>query len=376
MKELRTETLVKRSALTCAVMSGIIAVLSILVDSTFAAVVPLSRMGEPFYSKTLQIEWAVATNSLPATVMIFKVVPASFSPAVVSNLVRLGAFTATDRVQSLVPEIHNPKGVLSFQSSDKRSSLSIFPSYGFASFSSEGDFTAASENVPSQTRAFELGTNVLKQLELPAGQLETSGDQQPRAWFSPGTRGRGDKQTHKLVKQPWSMGIEFRRELEQIPCDDEHLRIRFESRERTASLELCWHGVQPLKRCSVATKKQIITWITEGRAHVGYSVMTGARWIKMSDIKRLTIKKITLHYSTASFSSDQGDDVLADRLYPYGEFEVEAELGPGDTECFQLLCPITREGLNRGSHKGGEFGVFPSALYEKQMHEEKNGQPN
>jgi hypothetical protein len=171
----------------------------------------------------------VATNSLPAIVTIFKVVPASFSPAVVSNLVRLGSFTATDRVQSFVPGTRLPKGALGFQRPDESSSLSIAPSHGFISFSSEGDFTTPSEKVPSQTRAFELGTNILKQLELPAGQLLTSDDQQPRAWFSPGTRERGDKQTHKLIVEPWSMGIEFRRKLDQIPCDDEHLHIRFES---------------------------------------------------------------------------------------------------------------------------------------------------
>ena len=118
-----------------------------------------------------------------------------------------------------------------------------------------------------------------------------------------------------------------------------------------------------------------MTWIKEGRARVGYTVMTGARWIKMSQIKRLIIKGITPHYSAATYLSG-GDDVPADRLYPYAVLEVEAELSPGDTEAFRLFCPITREGLNRESHKSGEFGIFPSALYEKRMQEEKNGQPN
>lgn len=258
----------------------IIAVQTVLIGGALAATVPLEKIGEPFYCEKLQVEWRVATNGLPATVTIFKVVPASFSPAVISNMVRLGSFTSAERVRSFLLAMLFPKS-LAYRSSDESVSLSIMPSHGLISFSTEGDFTTSSESVPSQTRAFELGTNILKQLELPAGQLQTGGDQQPRAWFYPGTRGHGDKQTHKLIVEPRSMGVEFRRNLDDIPCDDEHLHIQFESRERIASLELCWHGVKALKRCPVATKEQIMTWIKDGRARVGYSVMTGARWIKM-----------------------------------------------------------------------------------------------
>src|SRR5450759_618358 len=51
---------------------------------------------EPFYSPKLQVVWA-ATNKLPATVRIFKIVPANFSPTAISNLTAMGGSAVAKR---------------------------------------------------------------------------------------------------------------------------------------------------------------------------------------------------------------------------------------------------------------------------------------
>ena len=353
----------------------IIAVQTVLIAGAFAALAVPDGLWQPFYCEKLQVEWDVASNTLPATVAIYRVVPALFSPTAISNLVQLGSFTPRDRVRSFVLAVVYPKA-LAFKNSDETATLSIAPSLGTIEFSSEADSTAPLENVPTQTRAFELATNILNQLELPTGEFQTGGEYQPRAWFYPGTRGHRDKQTRKLIVEPCSMGIEFRRKLDNIPCDDERLHIEFESRERIRHLELHWHGVKPAKRCPVATKEQIMAWIKEGRARVFDAAVTGARGLSVCGIKRLTIKGMSLHYSPVTFYGEDGKERTVNRLYPYAVLDVEAELGPGDKEKFPLFCPVAAEGLNPTLRKSGGFAVFPSALHERRTKEEKDGQPN
>jgi hypothetical protein len=347
----------------------ITALQSILAGGTVGAAVPLEELGEPFYSVTLQVEWKVATNPLPATVTIFKVVPVSFSPAVISNVVRLCSSSSTDSVQSLGSPTKLPNGALRFQSPDGSSGLSIVPAEGLVVFYAPGDHRPPFQNVPDKTRAFELGTNILKQLPVPSFELQTGADQKPHALFGAGTY------THRGISERCDMRVVFCRKLDEIPCDDEELRIHFGVEERITQLELRWHGVRAVKSCPVATKEQMMAWIREGRARVLSLVTTGMRGINVSEIKRLIIKRITLHYSAATYLSG-GEYVSMDRLYPYAVLEAEVELGPGDTETCYLFCPVTDEGLNRASHKSGEFGVYPSKLLEKRMQEEKDRHAN
>ena len=119
-----------------------------------------------------------------------------------------------------------------------------------------------------------------------------------------------------------------------------------------------------------------MAWIKEGRARVFDAAVTGARGLSVCGIKRLTIKGMSLHYSPVTFYGEDGKERTVNRLYPFAVLDVEAELGPGDTEKFPLFCPVTAEGLNPALRKSGGFCVFPSALYERQAKEEKGRQPN
>src|ERR1017187_215838 len=198
-------------------------------------------------------------------------------------------------------------------------------------------------------RAYELGTNILRQLELPPGEVQIRKDQQPRAVFLGGT----SSMTCVL----------FGRRLDNIPCElnPGALRVGFGPHERVTLLELNWPAVKAEKRYPVATGGQIMAWIREGRARVqSLDGPIEARVVGPPSIKRLAIKGIRLHYSSFILESEGGEEKPADRLYPYAVLDTEAEFGPGDIETFPLICPVVPEGLPPVSHESLGFSIYPS----------------
>lgn len=277
---------------------------------------------EPFYAPQAQFVWA-ATNHLPATARIFKVTPARFSPTGLSNLTTMGG-TADPK-----------RGLMNlYRKTDARQPL---------------------EKVPDQTRAYELGTNLLAKLEIPTSELMSEGGKL-KAGYYPGTRGHMDKATRQMINEPCTMGIEFRRVLDGVECFGQRVRIQFESQEAMAQLEVRWHGIQPEKTGTVATTDQILTWIKEGRARAHPVETTGQRWIKVGEIKKATVRQARLCYDA---------DAIQSRLYPYVALEIEIEFSPGDTESLGVSCPIIAEAVSPPIRESGEFNIYPSTLNEK-----------
>ena len=184
-----------------------------------AVTLPFERDGEPFYLSKFEIVW-VATNQLPRTVRIYKVVPASFSPSAIGYLRGIGG--------------------------------SVDPKRGALNFYKPTDASQPLENVPDKSRAYDLGTNVLQNLGVPPSELETEAGR-PTAWFSPGTRGHFDKVTRKQVVEPCTMGITFRRTLDGLRCNGQEVHLRYEAQESLTQLEVRWHGLQATEDCAVAS---------------------------------------------------------------------------------------------------------------------------
>jgi hypothetical protein len=338
---------------------------SVLAGEMFAEPATPKLMGPPFYNEKLQIEWKAPTNALPSTVAIFKVMPTSFSPAVISNIVGLTSFTSSNRILSFDSEEKIPEGTLAFQSEDEKSSLGIVPPFGWIilyapdQYYPKFDF----EGVPDEARAYELGTNILRQLELPPGEIQTREDHQPHATFAAGTL------THQRVSHRGMMRVEFGRRLDNIDCFIRRLEIEFGAHERVTRLELTWPGVQAEKRYPTATADQMMAWIKEGRARMqSLSGPMDARVIEAKEIKRLTIKGINLYYSDVTYRSEDGEEKVTDRFYPYAILDTEAQLGPGDTESVPLFCPVAPEGLPPVSRESRLISIYPSRQSERRRH--------
>lgn len=289
---------------------------------------------EPFYTPKSQIVWA-ATNKLPATAKIFKVVPASFSSTAISNLTAMGGTADAKR--------------------------------GWMDLYNKTDSRLPLEKVPGKARAYELGTNLLPKLEIQIGELVSEAGR-PAAWYSPGLRGHMDKATRKQVAEPCSMGIQFRRVLDGVECLGQQVRFQFECQEAITQLEVRWHGVQVDKTCAVATPDQIVSWIKEGRARAHPVETTGSRWIKLADIRKVTIRQVRPFYDAEP--NWENPEKIPDFLYPYAGIEVEVEFSPEDRETLEISCPIIKEALSRPIRETAEFNILPKTFYENETRQE------
>ncbi len=336
----------------------------------FPAATPLDSLGQSFYSPKALVLWELETNPLPHTVRIQKLVPSTMDEQVLSNLVRVGGLTETNRVYRDFLGAKIPKNEFAYRSADDRSSLSIVPAQGCVDLYNPQRSTLMPEAVPDQGRAFQLGTNLLHALRLPIDQFLVESGGKLRAWYYPGTITHYAKRGEPITR-PYSMGIEFRRQFDGIPCYQERLYVQFEANEQLAQMELRWHAVQPSAPVAVASTRQIATWIIEGRTRVQSLEVAGpgGRRLQPKGIKKLAIKAIAPHYSAATYHvRGKFDERAALELYPYAVLTADAEIGPDDRETIFLFAPITADALmtpSRKTEKDG-FAVFPSALYEKE----------
>jgi hypothetical protein len=117
----------------------IVLILQFLLQAVlFAAEIPLDYIGQPFYSKNLRVEWKLPTNSLPATVRVFKIVPANFSRRTISNLMNLGGFSEANRTWMGFNGDKLPADILLFTNDNDRHSLGI---HSFTTSEGQPDWT-------------------------------------------------------------------------------------------------------------------------------------------------------------------------------------------------------------------------------------------
>lgn len=298
-----------------------------------AEVLALNELGAPFYSSSLKIVWAAPTNELPAQLTIYKTAPASFSPTVVSNLMRLASLTEADRVDKT-----KDPSTFRFRSSDGKRSLTIIPGRGVINFRDQEAVGKAPQGIPDPSQALHLGKKILNLLEIDSNQLaQKDGELQPA--FRPETRNYFDKAQQKHFKELVSVGIRFPRCFDGILSTRQDIYIRFGEHAKLLELKLDWKGVTPAKSFPVADKELIMRWIREGRARGQFLQTTGAREIAVSQIRRLTIKKISLRYLA------KDTDKLEDEIIPFALLGVEAELSKKEKETFYIFSPVISFGL-------------------------------
>jgi hypothetical protein len=327
---------------------------------------PMGYLGNPFYSKNLRVEWNLATNSLPATVRLFKIVPGNFSTMTISNLMKLGGFSETNRSLTGYNGYKLPADVLCYYNG--RDSLVIDSASGTVDLDAPVSYKSLPEDVPDETRSFNFATNVLRQLEFPTGQLIKDGGRL-KAWFYQEETTTYPKGSEPITRRS-RMKVEFRRMLDGIPSTLEDVDIDFAGQEKITSLEIRWPGIEPSKPYPVASTQKIAAWIKEGRARVqDLEGPDGVRLLQPSGIRQITIVGIKLYYTGSSYFRDKTpDEVQASRMYPYAVLKADAEINPDDHEMIWLFCPITASALSSVSTKKSPygFGIYPSKLNDKQ----------
>ena len=321
----------------------------------------------PFYTPKLNVQWAAPTNALPSTVRVFKVVPCAYSATTVSNLIALGGFRPSDRVKAFNPDYPLPKDAFGFQSTGGLRTLVYYPRQGRIDFSDEEAFAGPGrgikvEGVPDETKIFDIALKILPKIGLSTNEMVSNSAGEVRRIFPTGSWGYFDKDRREDVMEIHRRGIGFTRSLDGIEVDWQRAAfMEFGNQGKLGKLDVHWCAVRPEGIYPVASPHQMVQWIKEGRtAVVSLQGPIGARWVRVADIRKLTITGVQPHYDLRY--NFLNNDEPPEQVFPYALLTGQAEFGDNDHEQIYLYCPLIAEGLPKQHRpRDAQFSVYPSS---------------
>ena len=294
---------------------------------------PPIASGETYQPLNTAIVWEAPLTNVPVRLWVYKVVPQSFSPAVLSNLMAYGSFTSKNLTKSSLQV--SAKDSIHFQVTQGNVTryLNVVPSIGWIEYY-DGAAQAAfghEEGVPSEGEAIKLAREFLFQLGIDRALVV----EKPTA-MSVGRQ--GDADTSKGTNAVYSRGVFLSRRVDGVNIFGNGIRgglfIEFGNRGRVMNFTLVWRNVIPFRPCRVAMPTELINWIKQGK-----STYTEPHE-DVRTAKRVAIKKLNVFYEGADETERQ------EFMRPFAELELETDL-PGKAAHFVLHCPIIVEEESR-----------------------------
>jgi len=299
------------------------------------ALIPVPMMGaapqlegQPFIP-TWPLVWAATATNLPATVMVYKVLPQQFSSAVISNILAIASFTPVTMAESA------DKSVMHWEYRDERKtllrSLDISPVYGMVNYQdyrAVDTSTNGDRGVPSRKEVETLAFNYLQAFGGDKNQLCVSSHSGTER-----NHGRFDKVTKQMVSHTVMRGVMYARQLDGIRFLGAGGRggfaMDFARDGKISLLQLDWRNIRPYRRYPTLTPDEILAQIKAGKAvHDMYSDESPQK------PDTLTVTKITPYYLSAPSGAPE-DFILA-----YGDVEIRATVNATNEVMFHLNCPI------------------------------------
>jgi hypothetical protein len=303
-------------------LSLALALSTVVCSPSLADSIPLA--GEPFRPADIPIEWK-ATNG-QKTLWVYKVVPQTFSSAVISNAMAVGSFKSLDMVKT------DDKRLVRFQDHKREERVSryleIAPASGWMQYydSTEAPDVATSVlGVPDPQEAERLGLDMLFKLGVDRTQLAPA----PRPTGSMGiSKVESSGEEHYIGLQARHIG--FIRQIDGISFNGNGLAggfwVEFGSNKRIKQFELLWRNLVPYEVREVATSAQILETIKTGKA------------VQPVDVNLRTAKKFTIKSLTPRYQGVPGNE-LQELVYPVASMNVEAEFSTNKLD-FEIACPI------------------------------------
>jgi hypothetical protein len=218
------------------------------------------------------------------------------------------------------------------QSNHLRRFMYIAPTLGVINYTSQRNYNAPIEAVPTADEAKKMAEDVLFQLGIDrllicnpkTGYDETNikfkYDRETRQAIQPGTT--------KVTLR----GVSFSRRIDGVQESSAWcFLIHFRSHGEIEDFSLCWRNILPSESHQVVTPEEIVEMIKSGKAVLPpqMSDMTG-----LDSAKKLTVVKITPRYYNGTSKES------LDFMYPYADLEMTAEIESTNTTTFYLSCPI------------------------------------
>jgi hypothetical protein len=273
----------------------------------------------------LDVRWDASTKTFPHKVWIYQLLPNSFSPIVISNVMTLCSFSTNEKTAQNTNEV-------AFQNSDGSRKLSIsFPSGNIEYEIPEPLFgpTNLAKEVPPMSRLPELTTNLLKQINIPLSAVTGYFETDKFNFWEPLTM---YFVSNTIITNITFRGVNFRRAVDGIPvvaCDGG--RIYFAEHSQISKLSITWHNLKRYKSFPPLKLKMIVQLLRQGKA-IQEPVPMNVGYIDWPNVKSVTIKKAEPLY----FAGD------TDLLYPFLWLDTDVDTGHGIVEV-GIDCPIIDE---------------------------------
>ena len=254
-----------------------------------------------------EIVWSVPANQLPSSVWIYKFVPQTFSPVVISNLMALGFFTSADQTNVPGQPLFRDKQLMYFKNKTGTRQLGIFPPFGFFYFYDSSVAAKHHETVvgvPSETEAYQLGLEYLQKLGVDRSQLAIKEDGSELRTVKTVTSGGWFDKARETNSsdQIYQRGVYFIRRVNGIDFDGMvHGGVNFEfgNNGKISRLEVLWKGLEPYELHATLTPDQLVSLLRAGNG----------KWLPSAPrppIKKITVTGVKPFYR--GFSQDEEDE--------------------------------------------------------------------
>ena len=277
--------------------------------------------------KNTEIIWLAPTNDWPRKLWVYKVVPQDFAKSVISHLLKVGSFTAKDRITVRDYIDSNDEIVFYGNANGKSRHLAICPALGFIEYHDGGARSASQlqpvSGVPDEKDATRLGLKYLAMLGIDVSDLSRKpGKRELNMHWERQTIEYTDPQTKSDVTMTNAYGVFFLRRIDGIDVVGIGLNggvyMSFGNEGKLIDLQLSWRDLKRDRLSECPSPQQIDERIKEGVISLhpfGSNSPYGDR------PQKLTVTKATVLYNGKHY--DEKMDLIA----PLARFEAVAENG-------------------------------------------------
>lgn len=290
----------------------------------------------------LVVRWKAPKHPWPKVVGIYHVVPTTFSPTVISNLMVLGSFTEKDK--------RDYGDVVIFGKPYSTPHLRI--SFVDGEIEYDGDRPHYSEtnlakDVPERKQLFHLTTNFLPELGISLSEIARQKNGKPQINYDASMSGfpaGGTNGDFIFLER----GISFSRDLNGGRFfSDGGCYIDFGEHGKIFNIALSWPSLKCDELYSAATPEQIIQRIRDGKALQRHLIsLEGTEtMLDWSTVKSLTVTNAeVLYYRGDSFVAREfaPQPILPSLVYPHAELSGTVDTGTAKVH-IEIVCPVIDE---------------------------------
>jgi len=302
-----------------------------LAAAAFANEPRLRTFCSPFDGKNCEVTWGAPTNELPASVKILKVVPAEFTPVVISNLLQAADLPAKSKRQPMSEGVVREKDAFRFGDKSESQYLEFVPSQGSIILYRRAIYTNAHpKSVPADADARTRALALVRMMGISRSELATGPDGDVAFNFATGTRLVQDEASGQWLTNVVHRMVSVNRRIGGLPVSGPAgISMRFGEEGKLGYLTVVWRAVRPDKECVVPTPAEFIDRIKSGRALV--------RNHQATIYRKLAVKKVSLCYWEYDNSRRQ------DTIYPFAVLETEASRDDGQSLAVPLFVLFANE---------------------------------